>query len=188
MFCPQCGAPNDDESVFCGNCGAVLDPDADPVEAIEELAEEDAGAEPEAGSVEKMLDVAPEGLAAAEEEAMPEEQVGPGEGPAPYVQPAQYGQPAAPPPTSGMAIAALILGISGLTIFPFLGSILALILGYMARNEIRQRPHEMAGEGLAVAGIVTGWIGVGLAVLSILAVGGFFLCGICGAFGASGGY
>ena len=27
MFCPQCGAPNEDEAVFCGNCGAVLNPD-----------------------------------------------------------------------------------------------------------------------------------------------------------------
>ncbi|MFC2038086.1 zinc-ribbon domain-containing protein, partial [Chloroflexota bacterium] len=27
MFCPMCGAPNEDESVFCGNCGAALTED-----------------------------------------------------------------------------------------------------------------------------------------------------------------
>lgn len=170
MFCPQCGAPNEDDSVFCGNCGAVLDPDADLPEVSEEPTAEIPSVEPEAESVEQMLDVTPE------------------EQPAPYEQPVSYEPSGAARPTSGMAIAALALGISGLTVFPFLGSILALIFGYMARNEIRRRPDELTGRGLAVAGIVTGWIGVGLTVLSIVAVGGFFLCGLCGLFGASSGY
>jgi hypothetical protein len=176
MFCPQCGAPNEDDSIFCGNCGAVLDPDAEPIEMQEGVPDQGLEPEPGAESLEKVLAVAPE------------EQAVPGRGPASYEQPGSYAPPAVSPPTSGMAIVSLVLGISGLTIFPFLGSILAVILGYMARNEIRRRPDEMAGEGLAVAGIVTGWIGVGLAVLSIVAVGGFFLCGLCGAFGANTTY
>jgi hypothetical protein len=184
MFCPQCGAPNDDDSVFCGNCGAVLDPDAEPIEerpaAESQPPETD---EPEATSVEQVLDVTPEG---PEYEEVAYEEAG--ESPEAYEQPVPYARPAAGPPTSGMAIAALALGISGLTVFPFLGSILALIFGYMARNDVRQRPDEVSGEGLAVAGIVTGWIGVGLTVFGIVVAGGFMLCGICGAFGASTGY
>jgi hypothetical protein len=85
-----------------------------------------------------------------------------------------------------MAIAALILGIGGLTVLPLLGSFLALIFGYMARGEIRRNPHDLAGEGLAVAGIVLGWIGVALTILGVLFVGGFFVCGLCGAVGAGG--
>jgi hypothetical protein len=30
MFCSKCGAPNEDGSVFCGNCGAALEGDVVP--------------------------------------------------------------------------------------------------------------------------------------------------------------
>ena len=57
---------------------------------------------------------------------------------------------------------------------------------YMARNEIRQRPDELTGEGLAIAGIVMGWIAVGLAVVGLLFGGGIAICAMCSAFGVSG--
>ena len=44
MFCPMCGAPNEDDSVFCGNCGAVLNPDEVPAEVGAEAGEEAAEA------------------------------------------------------------------------------------------------------------------------------------------------
>ncbi|RPI53071.1 MAG: DUF4190 domain-containing protein [Chloroflexi bacterium] len=84
-----------------------------------------------------------------------------------------------------MAVASLLLGIGGLTIVPLLGSILAIILGYMARKDIRQRPGETTGEGLATAGIVLGWIAVGLAVLGLLLFGGITICSLCGFFGSA---
>jgi predicted metal-binding membrane protein len=171
MFCPQCGAPNDDDSIYCANCGAVLDPDAEPLEASEKQSGETAPAdEPGASPVDAVPDVTSE------------------EKPAAYEPPARYGAPAPSVPTSGVAVAALVLGISGLTVLPFLGSVLALIFGYMARNQIRRRPEALRGEGLAVAGIVAGWIGVGLTVLGIVTVGGVFLCGLCSVFGANAGY
>jgi predicted acyltransferase len=74
-----------------------------------------------------------------------------------------------------MAIASLALGIGGLTILPLLGSIVAVVLGYMARRDIRSRPHEVGGSGIAMVGLVLGWIGIGLAVLGLVC-GGVTLC------------
>jgi hypothetical protein len=71
----------------------------------------------------------------------------------------------APPSTNGMAIASLVLGI--LWIY-WIGSILALIFGYIAKAEIRRSRDTQPGSGLATAGIVLGWIGVGLLALVIV--------------------
>jgi hypothetical protein len=58
--------------------------------------------------------------------------------------------------TNGMAIASMVLGILWLNGF---GSVLALVLGYVARRQVRER--NQAGAGMAIAGIILGWIGVG---------------------------
>jgi hypothetical protein len=66
-------------------------------------------------------------------------------------------------PTNGMAVASLVMGI--LWIY-WVGSIMALIFGYVARQQIAERGES--GGGLAIAGIVLGWIGVGTLVLVLL--------------------
>ncbi|MDQ3354545.1 MAG: DUF4190 domain-containing protein [Actinomycetota bacterium] len=64
-----------------------------------------------------------------------------------------YGQQEARP-TNGMAVASMVLGI--LWIF-WIGSVLALVFGYLAKRQIAERGE--GGAGLATAGIVLGWIG-----------------------------
>ena len=89
----------------------------------------------------------------------------PGAGwPAPYGQP-YGGYPYAPPQrTNGLAIASMVLGILWLY---WIGSILALVFGYTAKRQIRERGE--AGSGMATAGIVLGWVGVGFLALGLLA-------------------
>ena len=72
----------------------------------------------------------------------------------------------APRPNNSMALVAMISGIAGLTVIPFIGSIVAVITGIMARRQIAETGEE--GSGMATAGLIMGWIGVGLAILLIV--------------------
>ena len=78
-----------------------------------------------------------------------------------------------PPRTSTLATVSLIFGILGYVFLPLLGGIVAVICGHMARAEIRRAPPgSIDGDGLAVAGLILGWIQIGLAILGII---GFLL-------------
>ena len=82
----------------------------------------------------------------------------------PQQQPYPYPYPYPPArTTNGMAVASMVLGIVWVY---WIGSILALIFGYVALNEIRR--SKQAGEGMAIAGIVLGWIGVGILGIVLL--------------------
>ena len=73
--------------------------------------------------------------------------------------------------SSGKSVAALVSGILGLTLCPILiPSIAAVVLGYSARNEIDASGGRIGNRGLAIAGIILGWIGIAFFVLGILLV------------------
>ena len=90
--------------------------------------------------------------------------------------------------TSSLAVISLVAGILGWTLLPFLGSIAAVICGHLARSEIRRAPDRLEGDGLAIAGLVLGWINVVLCVLAVAAVVLFFggLAVLLGWLGMSG--
>jgi hypothetical protein len=68
--------------------------------------------------------------------------------------------------TNGLAIAALVLGIAGLVFWGCgVASILALVFGYMAKGQIDRAPETQEGRGMAIAGIIMGWIGIALFVI-----------------------
>ncbi len=72
--------------------------------------------------------------------------------------------------TNTRAIVALVLGIAGLIFLPVLLSIPAIVVGSRARREIDASGGMQGGRGLAVAGIVCGWIGVAFGVLALVAI------------------
>ncbi|WP_344325676.1 DUF1707 and DUF4190 domain-containing protein [Streptomyces macrosporus] len=92
--------------------------------------------------------------------------------PAPQQYPQPY-QPAVPrtflpppPQTNTSATAAMICGV--LTPFYGITAIPAVILGHKARAEIRRTGEK--GDGLAMAGLVLGWLAIGFGVLIALVV------------------
>lgn len=90
-------------------------------------------------------------------------------------EPVNYQAPSPVLPTSTLAMISLIAGITGFSIFPVLGSIVALITGYMARKETRALPPTASGDGLATAGIIMGYVELGLGVLGICCFAAWFL-------------
>jgi hypothetical protein len=72
--------------------------------------------------------------------------------------------------TEDKAVISLVLGILSLVGLSILGGIPAIILGKMSRNNIRASSGRLTGEGMATAGMVLGWISVGLAVLFLLLI------------------
>lgn len=71
---------------------------------------------------------------------------------------------AATPPTNGMAIAALVCALAGLV--TCVSAPVGAILGHVARRQIRERGE--GGDGMALAGIIVGWI---LTVLGLVGCG-----------------
>jgi Domain of unknown function (DUF4190)/Domain of unknown function (DUF1707) len=69
--------------------------------------------------------------------------------------------------TNPLAVASLACGL-GQIFFWFLAAIPAVVLGHVARRQIRQTGDD--GQGMATAGLVLGWIGIALTVLFIAGV------------------
>ncbi len=65
-----------------------------------------------------------------------------------------------PPRSLGKATAAMVCGIVGLVLCPFVLSTLALIFGITSKKEIDRSNGRYTNRGMAVAGIVLGIIGL----------------------------
>lgn len=64
-----------------------------------------------------------------------------------------------PPETSGKAIGALICG---LLFFFFPTAVIAIVLGHLSLSEIRKSAGRLKGQGLAITGLVLGYMGVAI--------------------------
>lgn len=68
--------------------------------------------------------------------------------------------------TSAFAVASLIFGIVGFIIG--LGWLLALIFGYIALSQINRSAGRLKGRGMALAGVVLGWVWLAGAVIAAI--------------------
>jgi hypothetical protein len=85
-------------------------------------------------------------------------------------------------PSSTLATVSLIAGILGFTFVPVLGGIVALVTGYMARKETRSVPPTASGDGMATAGIIMGWVQIGLTILGVCCYLAIFVFAIGSSF------
>jgi Domain of unknown function (DUF4190) len=140
--CESCKSDNRDGAKFCATCGGTL----------------------------AKLNVQPSPAYVAAPTPPPHSYL------APPPPPQQYAAPGVQPlpgqvvfvqgvKTNGLAIASMVLGILWLY---WIGSVLALIFGYVARGQIKRSEGRESGGGMAVAGIVLGWIGVAIFLLGVV--------------------
>ncbi len=151
VYCTRCGTARPAHAQFCPNCGWQFSTGA--ISAFVQPAV--AGPPPATG--EPPPPPPPPGYV-------------PPPAPYPHLPVGHgYGPPVAHRGTNGFAVAGLVLGIIWIY---WIGSVLALIFGYIAKGQIDRSHGTEAGGGLAIAAIVLGWIGVGTAalVLVILAI------------------
>jgi hypothetical protein len=140
-YCKACGKAVSADSAFCSSCGAAL-------------SQEDA----------------PVAWGAAVEPSQPAVAPGPFNAPPPPpfpTGPAPGYPTGAPAGTNGMAIAALVCSIALVWICG-LGAILGIVFGNIAQKQIRQTGEQ--GAGMAKAGIIIGWIFLGLWVAYLVFV------------------
>ena len=66
---------------------------------------------------------------------------------------------------AGRAVASLVLGILWIR---WIGSFLAVIFGHVALSQIKRAKGWKTGRGMALAGVVLGWIGMATLVLGLV--------------------
>lgn len=186
MTCPVCGAENEANAAFCYRCGSALKAETPAVTGptvslrgreTPAYGNQAVSADADAGA--RVYDV-PASPSAAPASATPPamaaapyttpQYMNPGTGsstPAPYSAP--YGAPTMPQQSS-TALIALILGIVSFIGPSIFTAIPAVILGRNARRDIQASNGQLTGDGMAQAGVILGWINIGLTVLLFCAI------------------
>ena len=92
--------------------------------------------------------------------------------------------------TCTTAILSLVFGVLSWVALPIAGALIAIICGHMARTEIRRSQGQLEGDGMAVGGLVLGYLHLAFFVMIIVCVLLFFgsLAAFLAFFGHHGHY
>ncbi|MDQ1117355.1 hypothetical protein QE406_003364 [Microbacterium testaceum] len=84
-----------------------------------------------------------------------------------------YGSYAATARTNVLAIISLVASIAGFVMLPFVGPLVGVITGHIGLAQIKRSGEK--GRGLALTGVILGWVNIALIVISIALFFTFFL-------------
>ncbi len=143
MFCFRCGASMPDDAQVCPQCAAPV---------ANAPAPSAPQPPPPPASTSPWLNVPPA-----------QGQYPPSQYPAQYYQQPQ-------PPTDGKATASLVFGILSILCFGVLAGIPAIILGHLSRGEVKRSMGRLSGAGMALAGLIMGYVSIGITLLLIPAI------------------
>ena len=179
-YCPQCNRQYTEPWItFCSDDGTML---------IEELTPPvDPNWNPYVRETQFKTPSERETQWLPREPSTPPAWVAPDErGPSPAWQPGAW-QPPPPPPqplrqqSQGLAIGSLITGVLGLMFGCFgpIPGVVAVVLGWMALQQIKKSPDTSGGKPMAIIGVVTGSLTIVFYGLLFL---WFLLAGLLGSF------
>ena len=70
--------------------------------------------------------------------------------------------------TSALAVVSLVSGIASWCVVPLIGAIVAIVCGHLGRSEIRRSQGQIEGDGLAVVGLVLGYVQLAFGFILLL--------------------
>ncbi len=70
---------------------------------------------------------------------------------------------------NSLALVSMITGIASWVILPLVGAIAAIICGHMAKSQIKRERNRYDGDGMATAGLITGYLNV-VAVVALVGI------------------
>ncbi|MHB8894010.1 MAG: DUF4190 domain-containing protein [Candidatus Geothermincolia bacterium] len=165
-FCNECGQGNADDAGFCVQCGTQIPSQegAQPVVSSDVGAPAPPGQTPPPPQVQQGLTPPPPGFVPPPTMGVAPPPPGPG------VPPPGYPAYNRPLPVDGMAIASLVAGIVAWVFCPVIAAVLAVVFGYIAKRNIKESNGALGGEGFATAGIILGFVHLGLTLLVVIAI------------------
>jgi len=152
VTCAQCGSENVEGAKYCTSCGSSLAlPDAAP------------GALTPPGS-----SLQPQQPAQPIMDPLYQQQPPYSQTPQQYVQHYHTPVQVVAGISNSKATWSFISGLVGIFLCPIIFSVIAIALGYIARNEIAATGGVQKGDGLALAGIILGFAGIVLGIIWII--------------------